>query len=277
MGADPVNITLDHLHIDFGQHVMVFMTNDILGENMTRLKNLALGLLLVSAPTLAVTDLDQLSTADINYLTIAKRTVREITPPNTQRDFIDPFAQRTDPSVLQQANPIEQTGNVIKVARELVALGEDLYRLVVKGRPNNTTKYAPISVIPRISNQPVDLLETENWSMPVKRTYDVSWTNVYGVEVVYFRYSVFYSYNGSYDGRGRYLTSVQVLPEQVKTLWGYDFTATMKLGGIQNNGTRLNPIAAATVLIEYTIATVLKAENRVDTFFVTGNGGFRKY
>lgn len=241
---------------------------------MVNLKNLALSLVLLSTSAFSSVSLETLS-SDRNYLTIAERTVREI-----KSSSIDPREASLLPqnqTAIPQANPIDQAGSVIKVARDLVALGEDLYRLVVKGRPSNTTNYSPISVIPRINNEPVDLLETENWTMPIKKTYEVSWKNLYGVEVVYFRYSVYFSYNGSYDGKGKYLTSVQVLPEQVKTLWGYDFTATMKLGGIQNNGTRANPVAAATVLIEYTIATVLKAENHVDTFFITGKGGFKKY
>jgi len=246
---------------------------------MINLKNLTLSLLLISTSTFAaVLEEDLLSSVERDYFTITEKTVRELSAEAIERDFLDSFTQTAQgPTSIQQPSSLDQAGGVIKVARDLVALGEDIYRLVIKGKPSNTTRYAPISVIPKIGNDPVDILETENWSMPTKRTYEVAWKNAYGAEVVYFRYSVFYSYNGTYDGKGRYLTSVQVLPEQVKTLWGYDFTATMKLGGIQNNGTRLNPIAGATVLIEYTISTVIKAENNVDTFFITGTGGFKKY
>lgn len=245
------------------------------------LAKLALFFVLASsgvAKALPDLDINTLSTAQKDYFTIGRVTVQEITsqiPKNPQLDR--PMTGTNLVNPINQVDPIEHAGKVIKVARDLVALGEDIYRLVVKGRPSNTTNYAPISVVPKIGNQPVDLMETENWKMPVKRTYKASWHNLYGVEVVALQYSVFYSYGGSYDGKGRYLTSVQIIPEQVKTLWGYDFTATMKLGGIQNNGTRVNPVAAATILIEYTVSTVVKAENRVDTFHITGTGAFKKY
>lgn len=244
---------------------------------MSLVKKLALSLFLVS--TASVASIETLSDVERKHLTITEMTVREIpsTPYIINSDYYNELNAPSSTPAIEQANPIDQAGKVIKVARDLVALGEDIYRLVVKGKPSNTTVYAPISVIPKVNNEAVDLLETENWSMPVKRSYAASWKNAYGVEVVYFRYSVLFSYNGSYDGRGKYLTSVQVIPEQVTTLWGYDFTATMKLGGIQNNGTRLNPIAGATVLIEYTVSTILKAENKVDTFFVAGNGSYKKY
>jgi hypothetical protein len=172
---------------------------------------------------------------------------------------------------------VENSGKVIQVARDLVALGEDIYKLVVKGRPVNSTQYAPISVIPKINNEPVDVMDTENWRLPVQKTFKISWQNLYGVEVVAFTFSVFYSYGGSYEGKGRYLTAVQIIPDKVTTLWGFDFSATMKLGGIQNNGSRANPVAAATVLLEYTVSNILNADNRVEKFHITGTGGFKKY
>ena len=174
-------------------------------------------------------------------------------------------------------DPIEQSRKVISAGRDLVALGEDVYRLVVKGKPTNNTKYAPISVVPKENGEPVDIMATENWSMPVKRTFQVVYKNLYGIKVVVFRYSVLYSYAGSYNDKGAYLTSVQIIPEFVRTLFGYDFTATMKLGGIQNSGTRKNPVAGATLLIEYTVNTILEAMTTVGTVYVTGRGGFKHY
>jgi hypothetical protein len=167
-------------------------------------------------------------------------------------------------------------GNVITTARDLVALGEDIYRLIIKGKPTNTTSYAPVSVIPKLNGQPVDLLETENWEPPRKRTFEVVYKNVYSMDVVRFRYSVIYSYRGKYNNKGAYLTAVQVIPEFIRTLFGFDFTATMKVGGIQNQGTRQNPIAGVTLLMEYTTSSILVIQNRVDSFFITGVGGFKK-
>lgn len=180
------------------------------------------------------------------------------------------------PNVAGQVDPTERVGKVISVARDLVALGEDIYRLVIKGKPTNQTSYAPISVIPRANGAAVDILDTENWRAPVKRTYQIVYENVYGIDVVTFRYSVIYSYGGSYNGKGAYLTAVQIIPESVRTLFGFDFTATMKLGGIQNQGTKVDPNAGATLLMEYTVSSIMNAQNQVDSFFVTGKGAFKK-
>lgn len=214
-----------------------------------------------------------------DYFAIKKVTIKEITStaPLKAEFNKELYVDQGPTDPVTQADPIERAGRVIQVAKDLVALGEDLYRLVIKGKPTNTTTYAPISVVPKVNGSPVDLMETEDWQMPVKRSYEISYENYLGIEIVYFRYSVIFSYGGSYDGKGAYLTAVQVIPEQVMTLFGFDFTATMKLGGIQNQGTRKNPIAGATILLEHTVSSILATSTVVDPFYITGSGAFKKY
>lgn len=215
------------------------------------------------------------------YYTITKMKVAEVSKDILGSNKITTLHEkeltvRGVPNVAGQVDPSEKVGKVISVARDLVALGEDIYRLVIKGKPTNQTSYAPISVIPRVDGKNVDILDTENWRAPVKRTYQITYENLYGIDVVTFRYSVIYSYGGSYNGKGAYLTAVQIIPESVRTLFGFDFTATMKLGGIQNQGTRIDPNAGATLLMEYTVSSLMNAMNQVDSFFVTGKGAFKK-
>lgn len=213
---------------------------------------------------------------DPDYYTISSQTVQEVevSPMGFE------LTKESDDNKLANwggiPDPIGDVGRVIYIARDLVALGEDVYRLIDKGRPHNVTDYAPISVVPRINGRPADVFETEGWKMPVKRTFAIKFYNTYRNVVVDFRYSVMYSYGGHFNGAGAYLTAVQIVPEYVKTLFGFDFTATMKLGGVQNLGTRNNPVAGATLLMEYTVSNILKAINRVDSYFVTGQGGFKK-
>ncbi len=210
------------------------------------------------------------------FYTISSVEVKEI----SHDIILDQDVQRTvsDAYVgnFKSAPQIESAGKVIGVARDLVALGEDIYRLVSKGKPNVSTTYDPISVIPKVDGKAVDILDTESWSMPTKRTYTTTLKNVYNIAVVTFRYSIIYSYNGSYNGAGAYITAAQITPDYLNVLWGFDFTATMKLGGIQNQGTRANPVAGATLIMQYTSSNVLNSRTIVDTFFITGRGQFKK-
>jgi hypothetical protein len=242
------------------------------------LKGLVLALALGGVATAKAADESGYSQA--KYLTLKKMEVREISKDILGQNKIKTIYQQElkiqgMPDDYGNVDPSEKVGKVISVARDIVALGEDIYRLVIKGKPTNQTSYAPISVIPRVAGQPVDILDTENWRAPVKRTYEIVYENVYGIDVVTFRYSIIYSWGGSYNGKGAYLTAVQIIPETVRTLFGFDFTATMKLGGIQNQGTKENPNAGATLLMEYTVSSVMNAINKVDSYFITGKGAFK--
>jgi hypothetical protein len=174
-------------------------------------------------------------------------------------------------------DPMERVGRVITVARDIVALGEDIYRLAIKGKPTNSTSYAPISVVPKENGEAVDVLDVEYWFPPVKRSYSMVYKNGYGMEVVQFKYSVIYSYGGSFRGRGMYLTGVQIIPESVRTAFGFDFEATMKLGGIQNQGSKYSPVAGATILMEYSVSSLVRTLLNVDSFFISGDGRFKKF
>lgn len=213
---------------------------------------------------------------DPKYYTIASQTVQEIKTSPMGLELNDGEYGHKEMQWNLGPDPIGDAGRIIYIARDLVALGEDVYRLIDKGRPHNVTDYAPISVVPRINGKPADVFETEGWKMPVKRTFSVKFRNLYNAVVVDYRYSVMYSYGGHFNGAGAYLTAVQIIPEYVKTLFGFDFTATMKLGGVQNLGSRNNPVAGATLLMEYTISNIVNAINRTDSYFVTGQGGFKK-
>lgn len=218
---------------------------------------------------------------DFSYMTVSKMKISEVSRDVLNQETLDVLYQKNIlieglPTEIGNANPIDSAGKIVKIGRDLVALGEDIYKLVIKGKPTVSTKYTPISVIPKVNGEPVDILETELWQVPIKRTYEVSWENIYGMTITTFRYSVIFAYGGTYNGKGAYLTAVQVVPESVAVSFGFDFTANMKLGGIQNQGTRESPIAGATLLIEYTINSVMSANSEVATFFVTGRGEFKK-
>lgn len=174
-------------------------------------------------------------------------------------------------------NPMDQVGRVVAIARDIVAIGESIYSLVERNIPSNKTDYAPISVIPRDGDGAVDIFQTEGWSLPVKRTYRITCKNKFNKTVVDFSYSVIYSYRGSYNGTGSYLAGVQIVPVSIKTFFGTTFTANMKLGGIINQGTKLNPVAGATIILEYNLSSLLVTQTVAHTFFINGRGGFKKY
>lgn len=174
---------------------------------------------------------------------------------------------------------IETAGRVIQTARDFVALGEAIYELVQKGKPKNQTEYAPISVVPRdpMTKEYVDVFDLEGFSMPVEKNYVANITNKAGGAAVTFTYKVMYSYGGSYNGAGKYLTNVIIIPGSVKTQYGWDFNATMKLSGMMNHGTRAEPVAGIMVTLKYQMNSWSAAYERNDTIHITGNGELKSF
>lgn len=180
--------------------------------------------------------------------------------------------------VAPRVDRIERVGQVIATARDFVALGETIYTLVQKGKPSNTTEFAPISVVPKdpISKEIVEPFDLEGFSMPVQKKYTTIIKS--GVsEAIRFEYMVMYSYGGSYEGFGKWITGVQIIPVSVKTSYGWDFNATMKVSGIMNHGTKADPVAGVIVVVKYQMNSWRTAQERNDTFHITGRGELKTY
>ena len=172
----------------------------------------------------------------------------------------------------------EDVGKVIGVAKDMVALGEDIYTLVSKGKPSNTTDFTPINVVPRdpISKEYADPFEMEGCSMPTEKKYVTSIKNG-DSEAVRFEYMVLFTYDCSYNESGKFIQNAMVQPVSVKTAYGWDFNATMKVSGIMNHGTKAQPVAGAMITIKYSMNSWSMAFERNDTIHITGRGEIKNY
>jgi hypothetical protein len=163
-------------------------------------------------------------------------------------------------------------GQVIAVAKELVALGEDVYKLLNKGRPVVQTDYAPVSVIPKVAGKNVDPMDLENWSMPKTKKFKISYKNGFNMVVVQFDYMVIITSGGRYEGKGAYLTGVQIVPSNIHVKFGFDLSAVMKLQSVMNHGSKTNPVAGAILSLQYRVGNMMGMNESNDTIHVTGLG-----
>lgn len=179
----------------------------------------------------------------------------------------------------EKGDGIERTKNVIAVAKDLIALGEKIYEIVKKGKPTTKTDFTAVSVVPRNqeTKEYVDPFDLEGFSMPLERSFSTRITNGLGKEVVRFDYIIVYSYGGSWNGSGKYLTNVIVAPKNIKVTSGWEFNASMKLAGIMNHGTKSDPVAGAMVNVNYQMSSVRSAFERTDVIHLTGRGEIKSF
>lgn len=171
-------------------------------------------------------------------------------------------------------SPTPSVGDVIATARQIIAFGKEIYKIIEAGKPVINTSYAPISVLPLETKHGTGItpFHLSNWQRPKFVKFKVTYLNGYKQEVVAFTYNVNMSYGGQYGGLGSYITNAQIVPETVTVAWGYTFNANMSLVGLTNIGSEANPVAAATLVLSYSVKTVLKEEKKNVTMFVAGDG-----
>lgn len=166
-------------------------------------------------------------------------------------------------------------GSIIMVVDQLIALGQKIWPIIEAGRPVVTTGFAPaISVLPRTDESPdyVALYLMDSWSAPKQRSYLVEYKNGFGSAVISFTYNVSFQHDGQLEGVGRYLTGINVSASRIQVKWGFNFNATSSLVNITNRGPRADPIAAATVKIDYQAKSFMSEIQSSEAFHVTGDG-----
>lgn len=197
---------------------------------------------------------------DEAYHTIGSIEVTEV----TEKEPVDEFLYSD-----------KNLGQVIMSIDKLIALGKKIWKIVEAGRPVVQTEFAPtVSVLPNVESPKTAFYEMENWSMPRVKSYRVVYKNLLGMEVVSFTYGVYYQYNGTYKGKGRYLTGVNVDARDVKVAWGFEFNASSSVVAIMNRGSSSNPNAGVTIRINYLAKSVLREIRSSETFHLTGKGEF---
>lgn len=168
-------------------------------------------------------------------------------------------------------------GEVIMTIDKLLALGKKIWAIVEAGRPVAQTQFAPtVSVLPNTESPETAFYEMENWSMPRVKSFRVVYKNLLGMTVVAFTYGVYYQYDGTYKGKGKYLTGVNVDARDVKVSWGFEFNASSAVVAIMNRGSNANPNAGLTVKINYLAKSVLREIRTGESFHLTGKGEFAR-
>jgi len=178
-----------------------------------------------------------------------------------------------NPAELEKEVTEKNLGEVVMVADTMIALGKKIWPIVEAGAPVVSARTQSISVLPKASSDA--FYELENWQAPKAVKYRIIFENLFGVSVIDFTYIVTFQAGGTFEGKGVYLTGVNIIPHTIAVAWGFNFDAETKLSDITNRGTKLNPVAGATFEIKFVIKSVLKEIQSTRTFHVAGDGSFQ--
>lgn len=207
--------------------------------------------------------------ADRDYYTVDQVETHEISD-QLSSDAPTPLPTAAMPVPLPKVNN-PAGGDGIDIG-SIINVGKQIWDIVVSNQPVATIKLGTANALPKGISDWQDLA---GWNAPQSRSFETNFKNVYGMNVVTFRYRVTYTAGGSYLGSGKYLTNVSVIPTYVNVAWGFKFDAEASVPNITNAGSAKAPLAAAEVLVTWTVHSVLSHQGESSGYYVRGDGLFQ--
>ncbi len=185
----------------------------------------------------------------------------------------------TPVEVMQQIHAMDggaydsDLGGSLKDINEIINLGEKIWKIIEKNKPVVNVKYAYANAVPKGIKGPEEL---ESFSPLQFKSFRKFGKNGFGSTVFDVTYTLAHRYNGRYQGRGRFLDAVTVLPHKVEVLWGYTLNFNVTRVSTANVGNEKDPVASVAMEMDFQVSTILKAsqyrnlyEFRGDTARVT--------
>jgi hypothetical protein len=155
------------------------------------------------------------------------------------------------------------------VIDQIINYGKQIWEVVVANKPVVNVNEMSANALP----QGIDCWTgLSNWELPNSNAYEITYKNGFGMEVVKFKYRLFYTYGGQFEDTGAYLANVSVTPMSIDVAWGFKFDATADAEQVLNIGPLTNPIAGMELAMKWKVETPLKISAQQIKFFVTGDG-----
>ncbi|MSP18560.1 MAG: hypothetical protein EXR74_03200 [Bdellovibrionales bacterium] len=184
-------------------------------------------------------------------------SVEKVSAPNN----LEVILEKT---VLYRGDVIETT----VIFDQLVNLGKKVWALIESNKPVVNVNYLYANALPKGVRNSEDL---DNFSDLQSTSYRMQGTNLYGITVYDLTYSLVHRFGGSYDGRGKYLENVTVIPTNVEVLWGYTLSYDVEKVSVVNSGTRENPIASILLGTNFKVSTVIKSSENHSLYEFRGD------
>jgi hypothetical protein len=238
-----------------------------------------------------------------DYLTIGSVDVQEVTSPTTQPDNkanIDfstnpPTGQLPLPTPGQQTGQLPLPNKVLPPSIQLpgvgsqawndairsitgldingwIAIGSAAWKFLESNRPVITNSSGVVKTISILPQAVTSFAAMTDWSFPVVKTYNITYKNLLGMEVVRFTYQISYNYGGKYLGKGHYIADLKMIPKDISALSGYNVSAQFQANEAVNVAGSDDPVVGLSFELQLKVKTILKENDTSQAYFVTGLG-----
>lgn len=174
--------------------------------------------------------------------------VEEIATPNDVADALEDSFSRG----------VRRADELVLIEK-IINLGQKIWKIIEDNKPVVNVKYMFANAVPKGVKSTEDL---DGFTPIQYKSFRVYGKNGFGSTVYDLTYTLLHRYNGTYEGRGRYLDAVTVLPHKLDVLWGYKVNYNVDRVSTVNLGTKDAPIASVLMEMTFKVATVMK-ESRI--------------
>jgi hypothetical protein len=188
--------------------------------------------------------------------------VHHVAPVATPRGIVESWA------VARALQPRDGVTEADVDWASIVNLGKEIWAVVEANQPVVDISYDYATALPRGVTSAADL---EGFSDLTSQSWRVWGENLYGMTVYDVTYTLVHQYGGAYQGKGRYLATVAVLPSNVDVLWGYKVSLNVTNVGALNVGSAEAPVGSVNLEMAFKVSTVIKSHTSTTLFQFRGD------
>ncbi len=218
--------------------------------------------ILATLAVLLTSQAQALTQSEQDYLTIDTVTVQEIPDQSPLKNI--------PPTIVSQLSPLKEFEIQLDT---VINIGQKIWTIIEAGKPVVDVELKSASAMPTGIESWQQL---SGWQTPKSSTYRVVYTNLFGMNIVDFSYRVMFTYGGSFQGKGRYVTGATILPADLNVAWGFSFKAGVEIPTVINMGDEQNPIGGIQMNVNWVVSSVLTHSQTRASYFVDGRGQFQQ-
>jgi hypothetical protein len=199
-------------------------------------------------------------------------TVKEIETPESLKASVKAQVDaRAAAETVRHAQALNDDLGAIDVALDqIINIGKKVWSVVSAGKPVMNVKFDFATAFPKGITVASEL---HGFSDLQYKSFDYVGTNGFGMEVFRVQYTVVYQYGGSYEGKGAYIASATIVPQNVSAVWGYSLGMNVDNVSVANLGSTKSPVAGMNLMANIKVSTVLKAQELNELFAIRGDNG----
>jgi len=201
---------------------------------------------------------------------IAKVTFKEVIP--TDEEIYLAHVDMENAFRAPRANDIgSDLDDASVILDKVVLVGQKVINIIKAGAPVIDVKRDAVHVVPQGVSAWQNL---GGWQVPLVKSYALNMKNGFGATVVNVRMKVSGATGGSYDGKGKYISNVYVVPTAISVMWGFNLNVWLENHTPVNTGSLARPVAGLGVDLMYKVsgAIPVTAIQGAQDYFITGDG-----